>query len=174
LSLRYWAYMLPGNVLIPVASVLAGHPGATKLATLSLILTMVVTFLFAAVSAWAVAMISITPISGMTLTTLIVAAVVLGATLAAAGLTMQMVFRNPLVEPGFLGVSQGAAFGAAIGIATALLLIGVHCAIVGANAQSPPRLDERALIGGLTAFVVVLLAITFAMHRTFRHGPRGR
>jgi putative OPT family oligopeptide transporter len=58
-------------------SVLAGHPGATKLATLSLILTMVVTFLFAAVSAWAVAMISITPISGMTLTTLIVAAVVL-------------------------------------------------------------------------------------------------
>jgi len=65
-------------------------------------------------------------------------------------------------------------FGAAIGIATALLLIGVHCAIVGANAQSPPRLDERALIGGLTAFVVVLLAITFAMHRTFRHGPRGR
>ena len=46
----------------------------------------------------------------------LVAAVVLGATLAAAGLTMQMVFRNPLVEPGFLGVSQGAAFGAAIGI----------------------------------------------------------
>jgi putative OPT family oligopeptide transporter len=58
-------------------SVLAGNPGATKLATLSLILTMVITFLFAAVSAWAVAMISITPISGMTLTTLIVAAVVL-------------------------------------------------------------------------------------------------
>jgi putative OPT family oligopeptide transporter len=58
-------------------SVLAGNPGATRLATLSLILTLVITFLFAAVSAWAVAMISITPISGMTLTTLIVAAVVL-------------------------------------------------------------------------------------------------
>jgi putative OPT family oligopeptide transporter len=58
-------------------SVLAGLPGSTKLATLSLILTLVITFLFAAVSAWAVAMISITPISGMTLTTLIVAAVVL-------------------------------------------------------------------------------------------------
>ncbi len=58
-------------------SVLAGIPGATRLATLSLILTLVITFLFAAVSAWAVAMISITPISGMTLTTLIVAAVVL-------------------------------------------------------------------------------------------------
>ncbi|HSO22691.1 MAG TPA: oligopeptide transporter, OPT family, partial [Chondromyces sp.] len=64
-------------------SVLAGLPGATRLATLSLILTLVISFLFAAVSAWAVAMISITPISGMTLTTLIVAAVVL----AKLGLT---------------------------------------------------------------------------------------
>lgn len=58
-------------------SVLAGLDGATRLATLSLVLTLVISFLFAAVSAWAVAMISITPISGMTLTTLIVAAVVL-------------------------------------------------------------------------------------------------
>lgn len=58
-------------------SVLAGLEGATRIATLSLILTLVISFLFAAVSAWAVAMISITPISGMTLTTLIVAAVVL-------------------------------------------------------------------------------------------------
>ena len=64
-------------------SVLAGLPGATRLATLSLLLTLVISFLFAAVSAWAVAMISITPISGMTLTTLIVAAVVL----AKLGLT---------------------------------------------------------------------------------------
>jgi len=60
-------------------SVLAGLEGATRLATLSLLLTLVISFLFAAVSAWAVAMISITPISGMTLTTLIVAAVVLAA-----------------------------------------------------------------------------------------------
>ena len=39
----------------------------------------VIAFLFAAVSAWAIAMISITPISGMTLTTLIVTAVALSA-----------------------------------------------------------------------------------------------
>ncbi len=64
-------------------SVLADMPGATRLATLSLILTLVISFLFAAVSAWAVAMISVTPISGMTLTTLIVAAVLL----AKMGLT---------------------------------------------------------------------------------------
>jgi putative OPT family oligopeptide transporter len=42
-------------------------------------MTLVIAFLFAAVSAWAIAMISITPISGMTLTTLIVTAVVLSA-----------------------------------------------------------------------------------------------
>ena len=43
-------------------------------------------------------------------------ALLLGATLSGAGAVMQMLFRNPLVEPGFLGVSQGAAFGAALSI----------------------------------------------------------
>jgi putative OPT family oligopeptide transporter len=60
-------------------SVLAGDPRATTLAGLSTVMTLVIAFLFAAVSAWAIAMISITPISGMTLTTLIVTAVVLSA-----------------------------------------------------------------------------------------------
>ncbi len=57
--------------------VLAGVPGATSKALIALALTLLISFLFAAVSAWAVAMISITPVSGMTLTTLIVAAVIL-------------------------------------------------------------------------------------------------
>jgi iron complex transport system permease protein len=43
-------------------------------------------------------------------------AVFLGMSLAAAGTVMQMIFGNPLVDPGFLGVSQGAAFGAGLGI----------------------------------------------------------
>jgi putative OPT family oligopeptide transporter len=60
-------------------SVLAGEPNAGRLALLSTGLTLLVAFLFAAVSAWAIAMISITPISGMTLTTLIVTAVALSA-----------------------------------------------------------------------------------------------
>ena len=46
----------------------------------------------------------------------ILAACLLGMALSAAGSVLQMVFRNPLVEPGFLGVSQGAAFGAAFSI----------------------------------------------------------
>ncbi len=60
-------------------SVLAGEPAATSLALASTALALVIAFLFAAVSAWAIAMISITPISGMTLTTLIVTAVALSA-----------------------------------------------------------------------------------------------
>ena len=40
----------------------------------------------------------------------------LGVSLAGSGMVFQMIFSNPLVEPGFLGVSQGAAFGAAFAI----------------------------------------------------------
>jgi iron complex transport system permease protein len=43
-------------------------------------------------------------------------ALMLGASLAAAGTVLQTVLGNPLVEPGLLGVSQGSAFGAALAI----------------------------------------------------------
>jgi iron complex transport system permease protein len=46
----------------------------------------------------------------------VLAAVLLGMSLGASGMVFQTVFGNPLVEPGFLGVSQGAAFGAAAAI----------------------------------------------------------
>lgn len=45
---------------------------------------------------------------------------VLGASLSLAGLVFQTILNNPMVEPGFLGVSQGASFGAAL----AILLLG--------------------------------------------------
>jgi iron complex transport system permease protein len=46
----------------------------------------------------------------------IVAAILVGAILAVSGAVMQCVLRNPLASPSTLGVSQGAAFGAALGI----------------------------------------------------------
>jgi putative OPT family oligopeptide transporter len=58
-------------------AVLSRIEGATRIALIALVLTMGIAFLFAAVSAWAVAMISTTPVSGMTLTTLILSAVLL-------------------------------------------------------------------------------------------------
>src|SRR4030042_128389 len=46
----------------------------------------------------------------------ILAAFALGAVLSASGTVFQTIFRNPLVESGFLGVSQGASFGASLAI----------------------------------------------------------
>lgn len=46
----------------------------------------------------------------------VIAAVIVGATLAVSGAVMQCVLQNPLASASTLGVSQGAAFGAALGI----------------------------------------------------------
>ncbi|BBB48577.1 FecCD family ABC transporter permease [Pelolinea submarina] len=46
----------------------------------------------------------------------VLTACLMGFGLAASGLVMQTVFRNPLADPGVLGVSQAAGFGAALGI----------------------------------------------------------
>lgn len=46
----------------------------------------------------------------------VAAAVLVGAALASAGAVMQCVLQNPLASASTLGVSQGAAFGAAVGI----------------------------------------------------------
>jgi iron complex transport system permease protein len=46
----------------------------------------------------------------------ILTALALGMSLSAAGTVFQQIFANPLVDPGFLGVSQGAAFGASLAI----------------------------------------------------------
>ncbi len=54
-----------------------------------------------------------------------------GMVFAAAGTVFQMVFRNPLVDAGFLGVSGGAAFGASLGI---VLLGGTVAAVQGCAA----------------------------------------
>ncbi len=46
----------------------------------------------------------------------ILLAILVGAALASSGAVFQASFRNPLVEPYILGVSSGAAFGAALGL----------------------------------------------------------
>lgn len=56
----------------------------------------------------------------------VISAMLLGISLSLAGLIMQTAFQNPLVDPGFLGVSQGAAFGAAFAI---IFLNSFHYAI---------------------------------------------
>jgi iron complex transport system permease protein len=46
----------------------------------------------------------------------ILMALITGMVLSASGTVFQMVFRNPLVDSGFLGVSAGASFGASLAI----------------------------------------------------------
>src|SRR5258707_913441 len=42
------------------------------------------------------------------------ACILVGASLAMGGVLMQALFRNPIVEPGLVGTSSGAAFGASL------------------------------------------------------------
>jgi iron complex transport system permease protein len=83
----------------------------------------------------------------------VVVASLLGMSLSGAGIVLQTVFRNPLVEPGFLGVSQGAAFGAALAI------LGL-----GAGA-SPLAIEVSALV-----FALAGLAISYAVARRLHFG----
>src|SRR5262245_59903627 len=50
----------------------------------------------------------------------ILAALLVGAALAASGAAYQNLFNNPLVSPAILGVSAGAGFGAALAISLQL------------------------------------------------------
>ncbi len=77
----------------------------------------------------------------------ILASMVCGAALAMSGATYQGVFKNPLISPDFLGVTQGACVGAAIGI-----LLGLGSAST----------QLFAFMGGLAA-VLLALAIPFLM-----------
>ncbi|MEI6285241.1 MAG: iron ABC transporter permease [Bacillota bacterium] len=48
-----------------------------------------------------------------------------GAALAAAGAFMQGIFRNPMADPGIIGVSSGASLGAVISVALGLPAISI-------------------------------------------------
>ncbi len=56
----------------------------------------------------------------------VLAALVVGAALAAAGAAYQSLFRNPLVSPDILGVSAGAAVGAVLGIFLSLGVLAIQ------------------------------------------------
>lgn len=79
----------------------------------------------------------------------ILAAILVGAALAVAGTTYQGIFRNPLVSPDILGVSNGACIGAAIAILMGAGMLGVQTfAFVGGLiavllTMNLPRLIQR-------------------------------
>lgn len=104
-------------------------------------------------------------------------AVLVGATLAAAGSSLQGLTGNPLADPYLLGVASGASLGAAIAVATPGLSAMIPlCATVGAlisllvvfaiTGRDPRAHPGRFLLGGvivgsfLAATGQLLLALT--------------
>lgn len=77
----------------------------------------------------------------------LILAIVIGATLGMSGAAMQGLLRNPLADPGVLGVSSGAAFGA------------ICTLYFGVAASAWYWLPGAAIAGALfTLFMVYLLA----------------
>ena len=70
----------------------------------------------------------------------VLAAVIVGSTLAVCGAAMQGVFRNPLASPDVLGISAGASLGAVAAISSGLFAAGMLflplLAVVGALAAA--------------------------------------
>lgn len=80
----------------------------------------------------------------------ILTALLVGAALAAAGAALQAVFRNPLADPGIVGVSGGAALGAVVGIA-------LHFATPAAPGWALPL---AAFAGAIVAVSAVTMVAT--------------
>lgn len=89
-----------------------------------------------------------------------VAAMAVGATLAASGAVMQCVLQNPLASASTLGVSQGAAFGAALGIIVfGGGVVNSDSAAVAVSINNPYIVTLCAfLCGSLSSLVVIALA----------------
>jgi putative OPT family oligopeptide transporter len=136
-------------------AVLSGTPSPTSISAMSLLLTLAITFLFAAVSAWAIAMISTTPISGMTLTTLIISAVVLSA----------------LGLKGASGMLSVLLIGGVV--CTALSMTGSMVTLlkVGYWTGATPRRIELTLIAGSVVAAVTVTAIMFVFAKVYGYAP---
>ena len=122
-------------------TVLDGMENANFLTFVSVILALVMAFLFTTVSAWAIAMISVTPVSGMTVTTIIITAVLL----AAAGL--------PKGDQAMLAVLLvGGVVCTALSMAGGLVTNFKLGYWLGA---SPKRIAWNALVGSLISAIFV-------------------
>ena len=79
-----------------------------------------------------------------------------GGGLASAGVVMQALFRNPLADPQVLGISSGAAFGAAIAIA-----FGITFTVMGISS-----IWMFAFIGAILTMLLVFRVARIATSRS--------
>ncbi len=94
-----------------------------------------------------------------------IAAMAVGAALALAGAAMQALFRNPLAEPGLLGVSTGAALGAA-----GWLVAGGTAAAMVPTALASLLPFGLPLMGFLGAVVAITLVLALGAGRRGQDG----
>lgn len=80
----------------------------------------------------------------------VLAALLIGAALAAAGASYQTLFRNPLVSPDILGISAGAGLGA---------VLAMFLSLPG------PAVQALAFVGGLGAVALVGLVASLVRQR---------
>ena len=78
-----------------------------------------------------------------------------GAALAVSGAVMQGLFRNPLADPGIIGVSSGAALAAAI-----VIVLGETMARPVIDFFGPFALPIAAFLGGLATTLVLVSLIS--------------
>ncbi len=86
----------------------------------------------------------------------VLTAMLVGASLAVSGAVMQCVLRNPLASSFTLGISHGAAFGAAF----AIIVLGagiVHRTGEGLTIVNPYVISLFAFLGSLGSVAVILL-----------------
>jgi putative OPT family oligopeptide transporter len=136
-------------------SVLRGEQHATSLSLIALAVTVVISFLFASVSARAVAMIGVTPISGMTLMTLAVASII-------------------MIRAGLSGPH---------GMLAALLIGGVVCTALSTTATlvtefkigywlgATPRKIQLANIAGSAVAAVVVALVIVLLNKVYGFAP---
>lgn len=91
----------------------------------------------------------------------IVAALIVGASLATSGATLQSVLRNPLAEPYILGLVGGASFGVAL-----VFLMGWADA-------SPIVVPLAAFLGACLSLALVCVVSAVAARRTGKRGFAG-
>lgn len=76
---------------------------------------------------------------------------IVGATLAVGGAVMQALFRNPLADPGLIGVSAGAALAASASIVLGDAIFGAAAGVIPRAYQLP----LAAFAGGLAVTALV-------------------
>ncbi|MFV0467870.1 MAG: iron chelate uptake ABC transporter family permease subunit [Dysgonomonas sp.] len=76
-----------------------------------------------------------------------------GGAIAVSGLLLQTVFRNPLADPGILGITSGASLGVAIVI---LLMGGMTGGIVGFDLSQSMMIVLGAFLGSLLILGIIM------------------